>query len=78
MIGLSERYEQSVALFEAIFGITMPRAKEWQNTNPVKDDLAYEISPELRRAVEQNRAADIELYREASERFSKLCSKYGV
>ena len=31
MIGLTERYEQSVALFGAIFGITMPRAVTRKN-----------------------------------------------
>ena len=78
MIGLTERYEQSVALFEAVFGLTMPRAATRQNVNPTKRAAEYEIAPEVRRAVERSRAEDIALYRRATERFAKLCSAYGV
>jgi hypothetical protein len=78
MIGLTERYEQSIALFEAIFGIAMPRAKVPQNVNPAKRGAEYEIAPEVRRAVERSRAEDIALYEHARERFAKLCSAYGV
>jgi hypothetical protein len=78
LIGLSERYAHSVALFEAIFGITMPRVRERQNVNPTKHKAEYDITPEVRRAVERSRAEDIELYRRACERFPSLCSRYGV
>ncbi len=78
MIGLTERYAQSVALFESIFGIAMPRAKVRRNVNPAKYGTAYEISPDVRRAVERHRAEDIALYRRARERFAKLCAAHGV
>jgi hypothetical protein len=78
MIGVTERYEQSVALFEAVFGISMPRTTIRQNTNPAKRGREYEITPEVRRAVERFRAEDIRLYRQAGERLTKLCSAYGV
>jgi hypothetical protein len=77
MIGLTERYEQSVALFGAIFGIAMPRAIR-TNVNPAKQGLVYEITPDVRHAVERSRAEDIALYRKAGERLAKLCSTYGV
>ncbi len=78
MIGLTERYEQSAALFEAIFGVTMPRAGARRNVNPAKQGPEYEIAPQVRRAVERNRAEDIALYRRARERFANLCAAYGV
>lgn len=77
MIGLTERYEQSVALFEAIFGRSMPRATR-QNANPAKRGAEYEITPDVRCAVERYRAEDIALYRQAHERFAQLCSRHGV
>jgi Sulfotransferase family len=77
MIGLAERYEQSVALFEAMFDISMPHGTR-QNVNPAKHGAEYEITPEVRRAVERSRAEDIALHRQARERFAQLSSKYGV
>jgi hypothetical protein len=78
MIGLTERYEQSVALFGAIFSRTMPRAIIRKNVNPAKEGIVYEITPDVRRAVERSRAEDIALYRKAGERLAKLCSTYRV
>ncbi len=78
MIGLTERYARSVALFEAMFGITMPRAKVRRNVNPAKYGAAYDIPPDVRRAVERYRVEDIALYHRARERFAKLCAAYGV
>ena len=78
MIGLAERYAQSVALFEAVFGITMPRAAVRQNVNPAKHVAEYQITPEVRRAVDRSRAEDVALYRRARERFERLCAAYGV
>jgi hypothetical protein len=78
MVGVAERYQQSVALFETIFGIPMPRVRERRNVNPAKRAGEYAIAPEVRRAVERSRANDIALYHHASERFAKLCLAYGV
>jgi hypothetical protein len=78
MVGLAERYEQSVALFEAIFGITMPRVSARRNANPAKQTDEYAIPPEVRQAVDRHRAEDVDLYRRASERFDALCAAYGI
>lgn len=78
MIGVTEQYERSIALFEAIFRIPMPRATVRQNVNPVKHGAEYDVGPEVRCAVERSRAEDIALYRRACERFAKLCFTYGV
>lgn len=78
MIGVTERYEQFVALFEAMFGIPMPRTNAPQNVNPTKHRAQYDVAPEVRRAVERYRPDDIALYHHARERFAKLCSAYGV
>jgi hypothetical protein len=78
MVGMTDRYERSVALFEAIFGTTMPRVQSRRNANPKKGLDDYEISAELREAVQRHRAEDIELYRRAGERFDALCRAQGV
>jgi hypothetical protein len=78
MIGLTERYEQSVALFETIFGIAMPHVSTRRNANPNRQLAEYEISADLRRTVQRHRAEDIELYRRARERFDALCAAYGI
>ena len=75
MIGVTERYQETVALFGAIFGVTMPSVGRRTNVNPMKSGAGYEIGPEVRRAVDRFRAEDVELYRQACERFEKLCSK---
>jgi hypothetical protein len=78
MIGLTERYEQSVALFEAIFGVSMPHVSTRRNANPNKQSTEYEVSADLARAVRRHRAGDIELYRLARERFDAQCAAYGI
>ncbi len=78
MIGLTERYEASIALFERMFGITMPRVRDLRNANPNRPSTAYAIPAELRTAVERHRAADLEIYRRAAERFDALCGAYEV
>jgi hypothetical protein len=74
MIGIHERYQESLTLFEAIFGVTIPNRGTRENANPASAG-AYEISPDVRRAVERHRAEDIELYRQAVERFDRLRHK---
>ncbi len=71
LIGLHERYEESLALFERIFGVTIPDHGTRENANPRRRGVAYEISLDVRRAVERHRAGDIELYRRALERFDQ-------
>jgi hypothetical protein len=78
IVGVTERYRQTVALFEAVFGVAMPGQSARQNVNPGKRGVEYEIAPEARRAIERCRPEDIALYRHGCERFAKLCSAYGV
>jgi hypothetical protein len=72
LIAISERYAESLALFERITGLRFPRHDTRENVNPVKPAGAYVISRDVRRAVERHRARDVELYRRAVERFERL------
>jgi hypothetical protein len=78
MVGLTERYAKSVALFESISGRPMPRSRLRRNVNPRKDAEFYEVSAAVRRAVDRRRPADVELYRLARARFAALCAAHGV
>jgi hypothetical protein len=77
-VGLTEQYERSVELFEAVFGRALPAESSRGNVNPHRQGECYEITPGVRRAVDLHRAADIELYRRACERFEQLAARYGV
>ena len=77
-VGLTERYAKTVALFEAIVGTSMPRTRLRRNVNPRKAAAAYNVPPDVRRAVDRLRAGDVETYRRARERFAALCARYGV
>jgi hypothetical protein len=78
LVGLTEQYAKTVALFEAIAGTAMPRARLRRNVNPRKAADAYDVPPDVRRAVDRLRARDVEMYRLARERFAALCLRYGV
>lgn len=76
LVGIYERYEESLRMFETIFGVTIPHHATRENVNPGRRSNGYEISPDVRRAVERHRAGDIELYRKAVERFEQLGIAY--
>ena len=79
MVGLTEQYERSVALFGAVFAREMPPETERSTVNPERTEgETYDISPEVRQAVDRHRPADVELYRRAVERFERLAARYGV
>jgi hypothetical protein len=78
VVGLTEQYERSVALFEAVLDRKLPRDAARANANPDRRGEPYEIDPELHRAVTRHRAADVEIYRRACERFAGLCERYCV
>jgi hypothetical protein len=78
LIGVTECYERSVALFGTIFGVAMPRTPTRDNVNPAKAEGPYPISAEVRAAVDRHRAQDVALYRRARERLAALCARYGV
>jgi hypothetical protein len=78
VIGVTEWYERSVALFSTMFGVTMRRTPARHNVNPAKAEGPYPISAEVRAAVDRHRAEDLALYRRARERFAALCARYGA
>lgn len=83
MIGLTEQYEKSIALFRALTGVDLRSMAERRNVNPARDglardDLAYEIAPELRKTIDRYRSEDVELYRRAQERFAELTRRHGL
>jgi hypothetical protein len=78
VVGLMEQYERSVTLFEAVLGRTLPREVARWNANPNRSSEHYAVEPEPHRAVAQYRAADVDIYRRACERFAGLCERYGV
>jgi len=78
LVGLTEQYERGVALFEAMFSRKLPQEATRENVNPDRPGDAYEIDPAVRKAIDTHRAADVELYRRACERFARLTAQYGI
>ena len=72
MIGLTEEFERSIALFNAIFGRDLANVSE--NANPARGGSGYAIDADLRDLIARHRAADIDLYRRAQARFTRLTS----
>ncbi|HTV73666.1 MAG TPA: hypothetical protein VME66_08195 [Candidatus Acidoferrales bacterium] len=69
-VGLSERYEQSLDLFAHTFGHNLGEPF-FENVNEGRMTQGYGVGPDERRVIERTRAADIELYRRARERFAR-------
>lgn len=78
MVGLTEEYERSVALFEAIFGKKISHEFKRVNTNPDRKENGYEIDDEVKEAVDRHCSADVELYQRAQARFLELANQHGV
>jgi hypothetical protein len=78
MVGLTEHYERSVALFEAIFGKKISHGYRRVNTNPDRQGDAYEVDADVKEAVDRYCSADLELYQRAQKRFLELADQYGV
>lgn len=78
VVGLTESYDRSIALFRAIFGIAAKPDADRKNVNPARRGAVYEITDDVRRAVDKYRAEDLELYRRARERFETLVYRYDV
>jgi len=77
MVGLSCEFARSLALFRASFGYDLG-IERFCNCNPRRKNGEYEITAEVRRAVERCRQGDIELYRRARELFAKQAARAGV
>ena len=72
MVGLTERYDESLAAVSKLFALPLPAKVERLNANPGRTRPAYDIDPETRRFIGRWNAADVELYRQAQERFDRL------
>jgi hypothetical protein len=72
MVGLTEEYERSIALFNVMFGRNLVNASE--NANPSRDASGYAIDADLRKLIARHREQDIDLYRRAQARFTRLTS----
>ena len=77
MVGLSSQFARGLALFGATFGRDLG-PERFANVNSHRQNPDYEIEPQVRRAVEKYRGADIELYRRAQELFEKQARKAGL
>jgi|SRR5215471_3781334 hypothetical protein len=78
VVGLTEQFERGIALFETVFGCKLPQEAERGNVNPHRAGDRYPIEPAVRRAIDIHRAADVELYRRACDRFARLAARHGV
>ena len=75
-VGIYEHYEESLELFKAIFGKDLGPPRRASIT--ARQGGAFEVTPEIRRLINKYRAADVELYAKATERFNELCRKHGI
>jgi hypothetical protein len=69
MVGLSTKFPQSLAMFRSIFGVDLGEERFFN----VNDERAgdYQVEPDVKKAIEKYREADIELYRRVLELFEK-------
>jgi len=77
MVGLTEEFSRSIALFNATFGrrLTNP---VFVNVNPAWRGGGYEIDADVRKMVETHREADVALYRRAKEIFARQAASRRV
>jgi hypothetical protein len=77
MVGLTEEFSRSTALFNTTFGCHLPVGIP-VNVNPARAEAGYEIDASLRRLIEAHRPIDIDLYRRARVQFARQASRRGV
>jgi hypothetical protein len=75
-VGLSDEYARSLEMFREILGHDLGE-ELFENVNDDRNG-DYAVDPEVRRAIEKNRAADIELYRRARELFDRQKRRLAV
>jgi hypothetical protein len=77
MVGLTEEYVRSVALFNRTFGHTLS-SDFTSNTNPERSGHSYELTHEIRKAIDRFREADLDLYRRAKAVFANQAAQFGI
>ena len=77
VVGLTEEFARSTALFNATFGCNLPGGIV-VNANPARAEAGYEIDARLRKLIEAHRPIDIDLYRRARVQFERQASRRGV
>lgn len=70
-IGLTEAYDESLKLFEAVFGIALPVSHENTNGDSETDADEWDIA-----AIQAAQAENTVLYDQARRRFDTLCRAY--
>ncbi len=78
-VGVAEQYARSVRTFRAVCGVPDLSEADAVNVNPSRGEMiAYEVSEDLRRAVNTHREGDLRLYRRATERLEQLAARYAI
>jgi len=74
VVGITEQFSRSVALFNATFGRKLD-ANVFSNVNVARPGESYPVDTGIMNLVKRFRARDIELYQHALERFESQCSR---
>lgn len=73
VVGITEEFSRSVALFNAMFGCRLA-TDVCLNVNPTRSRSGYAIGAELQKLIEIHRAEDIDLYKRAQALFARQTS----
>lgn len=77
-VGLTERFDLSLQLFARRFGWPEPEVSPRKNVNQSRKGGAYTVDDDSLRLILECNTRDVELYREAQERFAELCRAHGL
>jgi hypothetical protein len=84
-IGLTEEFDRSVRLFNRMFGVELRlpsscarKSVHLNRAQEYHDPLSYLESEGLLEEVTSAQRINIEIYKQAKERFANLCAHYGV
>jgi hypothetical protein len=76
VVGVIEKYDDGIALFEDVFRCKLAPERDRFNVNQSQQGGRYDIDNETWRAVERYCQADIQLYQTAREMFRRLSTRY--
>ena len=77
MVGVTEHFEDSVRLFAKIFDLQPPDLVPRENVNPSRRSENYSLSPDDRQQILEWNQEDVQLHKDATNLFVKLCGEYG-